>query len=71
MAEIRVHPKPRSRAWLWLLLTLVVVAAVAWYLWSQGLLGARNLTQGRPAAAPTLVAAGASAGASDAAPGRA
>lgn len=39
MAEIRVQPQKKSRAWLWLLLLLVVLAAVGYYLYSQGHLG--------------------------------
>lgn len=38
MAEIRVQPKRRSLVWLWLLLVVAVIAAVVWYLYSQGMI---------------------------------
>jgi hypothetical protein len=44
MAEIRVERAPkRGRGWLWLLL-LVVLLAVAWYLWANGIVGAKTTT---------------------------
>jgi hypothetical protein len=40
MAEIRIErARKRGLGWLWGLLLILVLAAVAWYLWSQGYLG--------------------------------
>ena len=40
MAEIRVERTPkRGLGWLWALLLVLVLAAVAWYLWSNGHFG--------------------------------
>ena len=40
MAEIRVERTPkRGLGWLWALLLVLVLAAVAWYLWSNGYFG--------------------------------
>ena len=37
MAEIRVEQRThRSPGWLWALLAIVIIAAIVWYLWSQG-----------------------------------
>lgn len=42
MAEIRVEPvRKRGLGWLWALVLVLVLAAVAWYLWTNGYLGAR------------------------------
>jgi UPF0716 family protein affecting phage T7 exclusion len=44
MAEIRVERvQKRGLGWLWALLLVLLVAAVAWYLWSTGHLGARSV----------------------------
>lgn len=43
MAEIRVERIPkRGLGWLWALLLVLLLAAVAWYLWANGHLGARS-----------------------------
>ena len=40
MAEIRVERTPkRGLGWLWALLLVLLLAAVAWYLWSNGHFG--------------------------------
>jgi hypothetical protein len=44
MAEIRVERAPKRRVgWLWLLL-IVLLLAVAWYLWANGIIGAKTTT---------------------------
>ena len=59
MAEIRVEPKRRSLAWLWILLVLAVIAAVAWYLYNQGVVGVRSVdtppTSALPSGAPAAL----------------
>ena len=43
MAEIRVErERKRGLGWLWALLLVLLLAAVAWYLWANGYLGARS-----------------------------
>jgi hypothetical protein len=43
MAEIRVERvQKRGLGWLWALLLVLLLAAVAWYLWANGYLGARS-----------------------------
>jgi hypothetical protein len=43
MAEIRVERvRKRGLGWLWALLLILLLAAVAWYLWANGYLGARS-----------------------------
>lgn len=64
MAEIRVQPEKKSRAWLWLLLLLLVLAAVGYFLYSQGHLGGRAepapVVQPAPAAPATPATPGTS-----------
>jgi hypothetical protein len=43
MAEIRVERvRKRGLGWLWALLLVLLLAAVAWYLWTNGYFGARS-----------------------------
>ena len=60
MAEIQVTQQRRSMAWLWILLALLVLAAVGWYLWSNGYLGGTRTTADstRAMITPVLDAAG-------------
>ncbi|NUO39682.1 MAG: hypothetical protein HOQ31_13890 [Gemmatimonadaceae bacterium] len=68
MAEIRVERAPRRRmGWLWLVV-IVLLIAVAWYLWANGVVGAKTTTApdttrtglvGRPAAVTALLDVGA------------
>jgi hypothetical protein len=45
MAEIRVERTPkRGLGWLWALLIVLLLAAIAWYLWSNGYFGTRPTT---------------------------
>jgi hypothetical protein len=45
MAEIRVERTPkRGLGWLWALLLVLLLAAVAWYLWSNGHFGGQPTT---------------------------
>ena len=47
MAEIRVERvQKRGLGWLWALLLVLLLAAVVWYLWANGHIGARSAGPG-------------------------
>jgi hypothetical protein len=55
MAEIHVERvRKRGLGWLWALLLILLLAAVAWYLWANGYLGARSTSPAPDSARTSL-----------------
>lgn len=58
MAEIRVERvQKRGLGWLWALLLVLVLAAIAWYLWTNGYFGARPVSPAADSARTSVNAA--------------